>query len=36
MPQYQDFGFQPRSRLEDVTQHTDQQEANRNHSAIMF
>jgi hypothetical protein len=24
MPQYQDFGFQPRSRLEEVAQHTDQ------------
>jgi hypothetical protein len=27
MPQYQDSGFQPRSRLEEVAQHTDQQEA---------
>jgi hypothetical protein len=36
MPQYQDFGFQPRSRLEEVAQHTDQQEGNCNHSAIMF
>ena len=27
MPQYQDFGFQPRPRLEEVTQHTDEQEA---------
>src|SRR5262249_41103050 len=36
MPQYQDFGFQPRPRLEEVAQHTDEQEADRNHSAIMF
>jgi hypothetical protein len=36
MPQYQDFGFQPRSRLEAVAQHTDQQKADCNHSAIMF
>src|SRR5262249_21249838 len=36
MPQYQDFGFQPRSRLEEVAQHTDEQDADRNHSAIMF
>src|SRR6266567_5492748 len=27
MPQYQDFGFQPRPRLEEVAQHTDEQEA---------
>jgi hypothetical protein len=31
-----DFGFQRRSRLEEVAQHTDEQEANRNHSAITF
>src|SRR5262245_59655710 len=36
MPQYQDFGFQPQSRLEEVAQHADEQEADRNHSAIMF
>src|SRR5262245_27443172 len=36
MPQYQDFGFQPRPRLEEVAQHADEQEADRNHSAIMF
>jgi hypothetical protein len=36
MPQYQDFGFQPRPRLEEVAQHTDEQEADCNHSAIMF
>jgi len=35
MPQYQDFGFQPLSRLEAVTQHADEQEADCNHSAIM-
>jgi hypothetical protein len=27
MPQYQDFGLQPRPRLEEVAQHTEQQEA---------
>ena len=36
MPQYQDFGFQPRPRLEEVAQHADEQEADRHHSAIMF
>ena len=36
MPQDQDFGFQPRSRLEAVAQHADEKEANCNHSAIMF
>ena len=36
MPQYQNFGFQPRSRLEEVAQHTDQQEADCNHSTLMF
>jgi len=36
MPQYQDFRFQPRPRHEEVAQHTDEQEADRNHSAIMF
>jgi hypothetical protein len=36
MPQYQDFGFQPRSRLEEVAQHTDQQEADPNHPTILF
>ena len=36
MPQYQDFGFQPPSRLEAVAQHADEKEANCNHSAIMF
>ena len=36
MPQYQDFGFQPRSRLEVVAQHTDQQEADCNHPTILF
>jgi len=24
MPQYQDFGLQPRPRLEEVAQHTDE------------
>ena len=36
MPQYQDLGFQLRPRLEEVAQHADEQEADRNHSAIMF
>ena len=36
MPKYQDFGFQPQSRLEEVAQHAGKQEAGRNHSAIMF
>jgi hypothetical protein len=27
MPQYQDFGFQLRPRLEEVAQHTDEQQA---------
>jgi hypothetical protein len=36
MPQHEDFGFQLRSRLEAVAQHTDQQEADCNHTAIMF
>jgi hypothetical protein len=27
MPQYQDFGLQPRPRLEEVAQHPDEQEA---------
>jgi hypothetical protein len=36
MPQYQDFGFQPRSRLEAVAQHTDDKNGNCNHSEIMF
>src|SRR5262249_53488848 len=31
MPQDQDFGFQPPSRLEAVAQHTDEQEANCEH-----
>src|SRR4029077_13437331 len=28
--------FQPRSRLEEVAQHTDDQEADRNHPTILF
>jgi hypothetical protein len=31
MPQDQDFGFQPRSRLEAVPHHTDQQQGNCDH-----
>jgi hypothetical protein len=36
MPQNQDFGFQPPSRLEAVAQHTDHKNGNCNHSEIMF
>jgi hypothetical protein len=36
MPQYQDFGFQPRSRLEEVAQSADENEGSCDHSAIMF
>ena len=36
MPQDQDFGFQPLLRLEAVAQHAEKQEADCNHSAIMF
>ena len=36
VPQNQDFGCQPPSRLEAVAQHTDDENANCNHSAIMF
>ena len=36
MPQHQDFGFQLLSRLEEVAQHADEQEAHCKHAAIMF
>jgi ribosomal protein L13 len=36
MPQHQDLGRQLLSRLEVVAQHADEQEADRNHAAIMF
>ena len=36
MAQDQDFGFQPLLRLEAVAQHAEKQEADCNHSAIMF
>jgi hypothetical protein len=36
MPQYQDFGFQPPSRLEAVTQHANEKKADCNHLSIMF
>jgi hypothetical protein len=36
MPQNQDFGFELASRLEAVAQQADEQEADCNHSAIMF
>jgi hypothetical protein len=35
MPQYQDFGLQPPSRLEAAAQYTLEQEADCNHAAIM-
>jgi hypothetical protein len=36
MPQNQDLGCEMASRLEAVAQHVDEQEADCNHSAIMF
>ena len=36
MPQYQDFGFQPRPRLEAVAQDADEKEGSCNHAAIML
>jgi hypothetical protein len=36
MPQHQDLGFQLLSRLEAIAQHADEQEADCNHSAMMF
>jgi len=36
MPQDQDFGFQPLWRLETVAQHLEKQEADCDHSAILF
>jgi hypothetical protein len=36
MPQNQDFGFQPPSRLEAVAQYADEKKTDCNHSAIMF
>jgi hypothetical protein len=36
MPQHQDLGFQLLSRLEAVAQHADEQEADCDHTAIMF
>jgi hypothetical protein len=36
MPQYRDFGFQPRLRLEAVAQHADEKEGNCNHATIML
>ena len=36
MPQYQDFGLQPPSRLEAVAQYAGKQEADCNHASIMF
>jgi hypothetical protein len=36
MPQHQDFGFKPSSRLEAVAQDADEKEGNCEHPAIMF
>jgi hypothetical protein len=36
MPQHQDLSLQLLSGLEMVGQHTDEQEADYNHAAIMF
>jgi hypothetical protein len=36
MPQNQDFGFQPPSRLEAVAQQAEDKNTDCNHSAIMF
>jgi hypothetical protein len=36
MPQHQDFGLQPLSRLEAVAQNADTEEDGCNHAAIMF
>jgi hypothetical protein len=36
MAQDQDFGFQPPLRLEPVAKHAEEQEADCDHSAIMF
>jgi len=36
MPQHQDFGFKPPSRLETVAQHAHEKEGNCEHPAIMF
>ena len=35
MPQHQDFGFKPSSRLEAVAKHADEKEGNCEHSTIM-
>jgi hypothetical protein len=36
MPQHQEFGFKPSSRLETVAQDADEKEGNCEHPAIMF
>jgi len=36
VPQDQDFGFQPRPRLEVIAQQAHEKEADRSHSAIML
>ena len=36
VPEHQDFDLQLSWRFEAVAQHADEQEADRNHSAIMF
>jgi hypothetical protein len=36
VPQHQDFGIKPSSRLETVAQHADEKEGSNEHSAILF
>jgi hypothetical protein len=36
MPQHQDLGFKPSSRLETVAQHADKKEGNSEDPVIMF
>ncbi len=36
IPQHQDFGFEPWSRLDAVAQNADKKEGNCEHLAIMF
>ena len=36
MPQDENFGFQPLWRLETIPQHAEKQEADCNHSVMMF
>ena len=36
MPQHQDFGFKPSSRLETVAQHADKKEGNSEHHHVLI